>query len=119
MSIKLLPASANPVDPSQASHVSASLVPLIPRAVTNQARQSSLIASGDTFSWSPSTRQDEANWIDGTFVEDSQSGATNSVGEYVSGLARSYFVASTAIAQYLFYSTAPAGWNGQLIDVYA
>jgi hypothetical protein len=78
-----------------------------------------LLPPADTFSWSPSTRQDEANWIDGTFVEDSQSGATNSVGEYVSGLARSYFVASTAIAQYLFYSTAPAGWNGQLIDVYA
>ena len=119
MSIKLLPASVNPVDPSQASEVSASLVPLTQRAVTAQAGQSRLVPSGDTFSWSHSTRQHEANWIDGTFVEDSQSDATASAGEYVSGLAWSRPVASTAIAHYLFYSAALTRWSGRLIDLYA
>jgi hypothetical protein len=119
MSIKLLPAPVNPVDPSQASDVSASLVPLTPRAVTAQAGQRSLVPSGDTFSRSPSTRQDEANWIDGTFVEDSQSDATASAGEYISGLSWSRPVAITAIAHYLFYSAALARWSGRLIDIYA
>ncbi|MFY9674856.1 MAG: hypothetical protein WB817_02065 [Terriglobales bacterium] len=119
MSIKLLPALVHPVDPSQASDVSATIVPLSPRAVTTQAGQSILVPSGDTFSWSSSTHQGEANWIDGTFVDDSQSDATASTGEYVSGLAGSRPVASTAIAHYLFYSTAPANWSGRLLDVYA
>jgi hypothetical protein len=119
MSIKLLLASVNPVDPSQASDVSTSLVPQTPRAVTTQAGQSSLAPAGDTVSRSPSTPQGEANWIDGTFVDDSQSDATASAGEYVSGLAWSRSVASTAIAHYLFYSAARAGWSGRLIDVYA
>lgn len=116
MSIRLLPA---PVDRSQLSDVSTSIVPLAPRAVTTPAGQSSFVSSGDTFSWSPSTRQDETNWIDGTFLEDSQSDATASGGEYVSGLAWSRSVASTAIAHYLFYSAAPAASSGRLIDVYA
>ncbi len=119
MSIKLLPALVHPVDPSQVSDVSATIVPLPPRVVTTQAGQSSLVPSGDTFSWSSSTSHGEANWIDGTFVEDSQSNATASAGEYVSGLAGSRSVASTAIAHYLFYSAAPASWRGQLINVYA
>ncbi|MGA9355871.1 MAG: hypothetical protein WBV46_19450 [Terriglobales bacterium] len=119
MSINLLLASVNPVDPSQASDVSSSLAPRTPKAVTTQAGQSSLAPSGDTFSRSPSTPQGEANWIDGTFVDDSQSDATASAGEYVSGLAWSRPVASTAIAHYLFYSAAPSGWSGRLIDVYA
>jgi hypothetical protein len=119
MSIKLLPALVSPVDPSRASDGSTSIVPLTPRTVASQAGQSGLVSSGDTFSRSRSTRQDEANWIDGTFVEDSQSDATTSAGEYVSGLAWSRPVASTAIAHYLFYSAAPAGWSGRLIDVYA
>jgi hypothetical protein len=119
MSIKLLPASVNPVDPSQASDVSTSIAPLTPLAVATRAGQSSLVSSGDTFSRSSSARQGEANWIDGTFVEDSHSDATASSGEYVSGLAWSRPVASTAIAHYLFYSSAPAAWSGRLINVYA
>jgi hypothetical protein len=119
MSIKLLPALVNPVDPSQVSDGSNGIVPLTPRAVITQAGQSILVPSGDTFSWSSSARQGGANWIDGTFVEDSQSNATASAGEYVSGLAGSRPVASTAIAHYLFYSAAPAAWSGRLIDVYA
>lgn len=119
MSIKLLPASVNPLDPSQASDVSASLVPLTARAVTTPAGQRSLVPSRDTFSRSQSARQHEAIWIDGTFVEDSQSDATASPGEYISGLAWSRPVAITAIAHYLFYSAAFARWSGRLIDVYA
>jgi hypothetical protein len=62
---------------------------------------------------------DQANWIDGTPVEDSQSDETASAGEYVSVWARSRPVEGTAIANYLFYAAAPAGWSGRLIDVYA
>ncbi|MGA3105145.1 MAG: hypothetical protein ABSD53_11745 [Terriglobales bacterium] len=119
MSIKLLPASVNPVDRSQAPDVSTSLVPLTQRAITPRAGQHSLVPSRDTFSWSHSTPQDEAKWIDGTPVEDAQSDARDSAGEYLSGLAWSRPVASTAIANYLFYAAAPAAWSGHLIDVYA
>ena len=117
MSIKLLTASVNPVDPSQVSDVSTSLAPRTQRAITTQAGKIGLVPSADTFAWSSSTRPDQANWIDGTFVEDSQSDETAS--EYVSGWAWSRPVASTAIAQYLFYAAAPAGWSGRLIDLYA
>jgi hypothetical protein len=116
MSIKLLPVSVNPVDPLQAPEVSTSLVPLTQRAITAQAGQISLVPSADTFAWSSSTRRG-TNWIDGTPVEDSQSDETAS--EYVSGWAGSRPVESTAIDHYLFYATAPAGWSGLLIDVYA
>jgi hypothetical protein len=119
MSIKLLPASVNSVDPSPAPDVSTSLVTLTQRAITTQAGQVSLVSSADTFSWSPSTRLHQANWIDGTPVEDSQSDETVSASEYVSGWAWSRPVESTAIANYLFYAAAPAGWSGRLLDVYA
>src|SRR5580658_5794735 len=118
MSIKLLPASVNPVEPLQAPEVSASLVPLTQRAITTQAGQNSLVRSADTFAWSTSARLEQANWIDGTPVEDSQSDETASAGEYVSGWAGSRPIESTAIAHYLFYAAAPAGWSGRLIDVY-
>jgi hypothetical protein len=119
MSIKLLPASVNSVDASQASDVSTSLVPLTQRAITTQSGQISLVPSADTFFRSSSTRLDQANWIDGTPVEDSQSDETASACEYVSGWAWSRPVESTAIANYLFYAAAPAGWSGRLIDIYA
>jgi hypothetical protein len=119
MSIKLLPASVSPVNSSPTSTVSTHLAPLAQRTITNQAGQSSLVPSSDTFSWSRSTSQDAANWIDGTFVEDSESDATASVGEYVSALAGSPLVATTAIALYLFYAAASPVWNGQLINLYA
>jgi hypothetical protein len=119
MSIKLLPASMNPVDPSPAPNVSTSLVPLTQRAVTTRAGQISLVPSADTFAWSSSTRLNQANWIDGTPVEDSQSDDTAPAGEYVSGWAGTRPVQSTAIAHYLFYAAAPASWTGRLIDVYA
>jgi len=119
MSIKLLPASANPFDPSPARDVSTSLVPLTQRAIATRAGQISLVSSADTFAWSSSTRLDQANWIDGTPVEDSGSDETVSACEYVSGFAWSRPVESTAIANYLFYAAAPAGWSGRLIDVYA
>lgn len=124
MSIKLLPASVDPVDPSQARDVSTSLVPLTQRAIATQAGQTSLVPSADTFSWSSSSwsssrRLDQANWIDATPVEDSPSNGAVSDGEYVSGWGWSRPVESTAIANYLFYAAARAGWSGQLIDVYA
>jgi hypothetical protein len=120
MSIKLLPASVNPLDPSQAPDVSTSLVPLTQRAITRQAGQISLVPSSDAFAWSSSTRRGEANRIDGTLVEDSQSDETGRAGgEYVSGGPWSRPVESTAIARYLSYARGPVVWRGRLIDVYA
>ena len=119
MSIKLLPASVNSVDASQALDVSTSLVPLTQRAIATRAGQISLVPSADTFSSSSSRRPNRANWIDAIPVEDSQNDATVSASEYVSGWAGSRPVESTAIASYLFYAAARAGWSGQLINVYA
>jgi hypothetical protein len=117
MSIKLLPASVNPVDPPD---VSTSLVPLTHRAITTRAGQITLVPSADAFAWSSSTRRGGTNLIYGTPVEDSQSDETGRSGwEYVSRWARSHSVGRTAIAHYLFYAASPAGWSGQLIDVYA
>ncbi|MGB2602769.1 MAG: hypothetical protein WBC78_04200 [Candidatus Sulfotelmatobacter sp.] len=120
MSIKLLPASVNPVDPSQAPDESTGLVPLTQRAITTRAAQISLVPSADTFAWSSSTRAGGANRIYGTLVEDSQSDETGrSGGEYVSGLAWSRPVERTAVAQYLSYAAGHADWSGRLIDLYA
>jgi hypothetical protein len=120
MSIKLLPASVNPLDPSQTPEVSTSLVPLTQRAITTQAGQISLVPSADAFSWSSSTRGGGTNRIDATFVGDSQSGQTApSAWEYVSGWAWGPSVESTAAAYYLFYATGIAGWRERLIDLYA
>jgi hypothetical protein len=120
MSIKLLPASVNPVDPSPAPEVSTSLVPLTQRAITTQAGQISLVPSADTFAWSSSTHRGGTNRIDATFVEDSQSDGTGpSAWEYVSGWAWSLPVESTAVAHYLFYASDTTGWLGQLINLYA
>jgi hypothetical protein len=123
MSIKLLPASVNPVDPSQASDVSTSLVPLTQRAIATRASQISLVPSSDAFAWSSSSRRGGANRIDGTPVqdaeEDSESDETGRTGwGYVSGWAWSRLVESTAVAHYLFYAGDPAGWSGRLIDLY-
>jgi hypothetical protein len=119
MSIKLLPASANPIDPSAASDVSTSLVPLTPRAIAARASQTSLIPA-DSFAWSSSTRPAEPNRISGTLVEDSQSDEAGiSDAEYVDGWTGSRPVETTAAANYLFYATAPTSWNGRLINVYA
>ena len=123
MSIKLLPAWVNPVDPSQASEVSTSLVPLTQSAIATRAGQISLVPSADAFAWSSSTRRGEANRIYGTPVdadEDSESDETGATGwESFSGLAWSRLVESPAVAHYLFYAAGPAGWSGRLIDLYA
>ena len=120
MSIKLLPASVNPVGPSQATDVSTSLVPLTQRAITTRAAQISLVPSTDTFAWSSSTRRGAANRIYGTPVEDSQNDQTgHSAWEYVSGLVWSRPIESTAVAHYLFYAAGPASWSGRLINLYA
>jgi hypothetical protein len=120
MSIRLLPASLNPVDPSQEPEVSTSLVPLTQRAITARAGQISLVPSPDAFAWSSSTRRGEANRIDATFVEDSESDETgHSAWEYVSGWAWSPLVESTAIAHYLSYAAGFTSWSGRLIDLYA
>jgi hypothetical protein len=118
MSIKLLPASVNPVDPSQASDVSTSLVPLTQRAIATRASQISLVSSADAFAWSSSTRRGEATRIDGTPEEDSHADETGR-GEYVSGWGWSTPVERTVIAHYLSYASAPASSSGRLIDVYA
>ncbi len=120
MSIKLLPASVNPVDPSLAPDLSTSLVPLTQRTITTRARQISLVPSADAFAWSSSPRGGGANRIYGTPVDDSQSDETGRSGwEYLSGWAWSHSVELTAIAHYLFYAAGPAGWSGRLIDLYA
>jgi hypothetical protein len=117
MSIKLLPASVNPVDPSP--DVSTSLVPLTQRAITTRG-QISLVPSSDAFAWSSSARRGEVNRIYGTFVEDSQNDETGRPGgEYVSGGVWSHPVENTAIAHYLSYAASPAAWRGRLIDLYA
>jgi len=119
MAMKLLPA-VNPVDPLQASDVSSSIVALTQRAITVRAGQTSLVPTADAFAWSSSTRRGEANRIDGTPVEDSQSDQTEPSGQqYVSGWAWSPPVENTAIAYYLSYAAGPAGWNSRLVDVYA
>jgi hypothetical protein len=130
MSIKLLAASVNPVDPSQAADGSTSLVPVTQRAITSRTGQISLVPSADVFAWSSSTRQGEAPFIHGTLVEDFQSEDTQSEDtqgdetgrsgwQYVSGLAWSGLVESTAIAHYLFGAANPANWSGRLINLYA
>lgn len=116
--MKLLPASVNPVDPSQTDG-STRLVPVTQAGIAARAGQISLVPSGDAFAWSPATRRGQANYIYGTPVEGSQSEETGWGGEYVSGWAGSDPVESTAIAQYLFYAGGPGGWSGRLIDVYA
>jgi len=126
MSIKLLPAAVNPVEPPQAPDVSSSLVPLTQRAIATTQRavptragQISLVPSADAFTRSSSTRRGGANRIYGTFVDDSQSGGMGSSGgEYVSGWAWSHPVGRTAIAHYLFYAIDPASWSGRLINLY-
>ena len=118
MSIKLLPASVNPVDSSP--DASTSLVPLPQRAITTGAGQIGLVRSADAFAWSSSTRRGEANLIYGTPLEDSQSDETGLTGqEYVSGWAWSRPVETTAVAHYLSYAADFAGWRGRLIDLYA
>ena len=120
MSIKLLPAAVNPVDPPQAPDVTSSLVPLTQRAITTRAGQISLVPSAAAFAWSSSTRQGQAKFIHATPVEDPQSDETGNSGwEYLSGWAWSRSVESTAIANYLFYGAGPARWSGRLINLYA
>jgi hypothetical protein len=114
MSIKLLPASVDPADPPD---VSTSLVPLTQRAIAARTGQISLVPS-DAFSSSLPRRG--GNRIYGTPVEDSQSNQTARSGwQYLSGWAWSHSVERTAIGHYLFYAASPAGWSGQLIDLYA
>src|ERR1700678_1825815 len=112
MSIKLLPASVNPVD---SPDVSTSLVLLTQRAITTRAGQISLVPSTGAFAWSSLTRRGATNLIDGTPAADSQSDETGGSGwGYLSGWAWSHSVESTAVAHYLFYAVGPAGWSGQL-----
>jgi hypothetical protein len=129
MSIKLLPASVNPVEP-QAPEVSTSLVPLPQRAIIPRSAQISLVpsssvSSADAFAWSSSTRGGAANLIYGTPVDDSPSddspsnGTGRSVWEYLSGWAWSRPLESTAVDHYLSYAANPAGWSGRLINLYA
>src|SRR5258708_27311714 len=117
MSINLLAASANPVDPSQLPQMSTALVPLSQRAITTRAGQTSVVLSADAFAWSSSMRRGEANLIDGTLVEDSQSDGTGGSGwEYVSGWAWSRPIERTAVAHYLAYAASLASRSGRLID---
>ena len=120
MSIKLLPAPVNPIDPSLAPEGSTSLVLLTQRAITTRPGEISLVPSADAFAWSSSTRRAAANRINGTPVEDSQGDeAGPSSWEYVSGWAWSRPIESTAIAHYLSYFAGAAGWSGRLINLYA
>jgi hypothetical protein len=130
MSIKLLAASVNPVDPTQSADGSTSLVPVTQRAIATRAGQIRVVPSADVFAWSSSTRRGEAPFIHGTLVEDTQNEDTPnqdthsedtgcSGWQYVSGLAWSGLVESTAIAHYLFSAANPASWSGRLINLYA
>ena len=127
MSIRLLTA-VNTAGPLDAAEASVGLVPLTTRAMTAQAGQTSLVASGaaggvaiasDRHSWSSATKARRANWIDATPVEDTESEGTASIPEYVWGWSGSASVERSAIAQYLFYSATPAGRSGWFLNVYA
>jgi hypothetical protein len=118
MSIKLLPASVNPLNPSQPPDVSTGLAPLTQRAIATRTGQISLVPSADA--WSSSTRRSQPNVIHGTFLDDSPSDDTGrSLGEYVSGWSWTRSVESTAVAHYLSYAAGLAAWKGRLIDLYA
>lgn len=120
MSIKLLPASVNPVDSSQAPDGLTSLVPVAQRAITARAGHVSVVPPADVFVGSSSARRGEAPFIHGTLVEDSPSDEKGrSAWQYVSGWAWSGLVESTAIVHYLSSAANPASWSGRLIDLYA
>jgi hypothetical protein len=132
VSIKLLPAAVNPVDPSRvpdvpgdgsrnvSSNVSNSLVPLAQSAITTRAGQVSAVPSTDVFTWSSRTRPAGVNWIDATVVEDSQSDeAGHSAVEYISGWAWSSPIERTVIAHYLFYAAGLTNGTGRLVNLYA
>jgi hypothetical protein len=119
MSMKLLPASVGPVDPSQ-SDVSNSLVPLAQRAIDVQGGQISDVPSAAAFTWSSRNRAAGANWIDATPLEDSESDeARRSAVEYVSGWAWGGSIGRSAIAHYLAYAAGLVGSRGRLVDLYA
>jgi hypothetical protein len=121
MSMKLLPAAVDAVNPSQPSDVSTSLVPLTQRAITARANQISLAPAAPAFAGSHSPRQSSRNRFSGPPVEDSQSDRTaRSPWQYLSaGWAWSHSVQRTAIAHYFSYAADRAGWSGGLIDLYA
>ncbi len=120
MTIKLLPASVIPVDPLQAPDGSTSIVPVTQRAIAARTGQITVVPPADAFAWSSSTRRGDVPFIHGTLVEDSQSDETGrSAWQYLSGLAWSGLVESTAIAHYLSSAANPANWSGRLIDLYA
>jgi hypothetical protein len=125
MSMKLLPASVNPVDSSQAPDVSNSIVPLAQGAITVRAGQVSVATSADAFTSSSRSHRAganwiDANWIDATPVEDAQSDeAGRAAVEYVSGWTWSSPIELTAIAHYLFYAAGLAKGRGWLVDLYA
>ena len=120
MPIKLLPASVNPLDLSHQPDASASLAPLPQSAIIARAVQATHSTAGDAFARSSSARRSEPKFIHGTPVEDSQSNDSGpSAWEYVSAWASRHLVENTVIAHYRSYATAPAIWNGRLINLYA
>lgn len=120
MSIKLLPASVNPVDPSNASEATISLVPPTRSTIATRAAQIAVVPSADSFAWSSSTHRGQPPFIHGTVVENAQSDDTgDSDSEYLSGWGWTHSVESTAIAHYLFYAASLASWSGRLINLYA
>lgn len=120
MSMKLLPASVNPVDPSRAPDVSNSLVPLAQQAISTRGGQISIDSSSDAFTWSARNRPAGLNWIDATPVEDSQSDeAGRPAVEYLSGWAWSSPIERIAIAHYLSYTAAATNGRGQFVNLYA
>jgi hypothetical protein len=120
MSMKLLPAAVDSLDPSQIPDVSNSLVPVAQGEITMRPGQTGVAPSADAFSWSSRTRSAGPNWIDATPVEDSQSDEAGlSAVEYVSGWAWSVPIERTAIAHYLFYAAGLANRRRWLVDLYA
>jgi hypothetical protein len=120
LSIKLLPASVNPLDPPQASDASTSLVPLTQTPINPRASQISSVPPADTFTWSSSTRRNAPTLISATLVEDFPSNEKErSAWEYVSGWVWSNLAGNTAIAHYLSNAASPGSWSGQLLDLYA
>jgi hypothetical protein len=131
MAMKLLPAPANPVEPSSVADLSNGLVPA-QRAIRVRADQVGVVPAGDAFTWSSRNRATGANrsdpswsdpnWIDAIPVEESDSDEAARVAvEYVSGWdwGSSISVGRSVIAHYLSYAAGLVNGRGRWVDLYA
>jgi hypothetical protein len=126
MSMKLLPAAMDPIDPLNVPDASNKLVPLGQRAIGVVGDQSGVFTADafplSSFTLSSRNRAGGANWIDAVPVEDSESDEAGRVAvEYVSGWdwGSSLSIGRSVIAHYLSYAAGLMNGRGRLVDLYA